>query len=171
MRSTRFGIAFFACAALLFGAGQVQAASCSSFVIIKSHDAGASTVEIEHTKGKTRKFFPKPEGTPTGPSKIPSKCKRKITKNSTFPVKSSGGRLSMTQIRTNFQGTMLNDADDDSWLGKKLAELIEGKTKVVAVFREGIGKDAPVGITTIYIPITEDEKKEIKRLEEQATDV
>lgn len=171
MRATQLGFAVLAGAALLFGAGQAQAASCSSFVIIKSYDASASTVELEHTNGNTRKFFPKPEGTPSGPSKIPSKCKRKITKESTFPVKATGGRLSMTQIRSNFQGEMQNDPDDDNWLPNKLKELIDGKTEVVAIFREGLGKDAPVGITTIYLPITDEEMKEIKRLEEQAEDV
>ncbi len=167
----RLGIAVLSFVALFFAASQAQAASCSSFVIIKSFDAGSSTVELEHTKGKTRKFFPKPEGTPTGPSKIPSKCKRKITKKTNFPVKATGGRLSMTQIRSNFEGKMQNDADDESWLGKKLQELVDGKTKVVAVFREGIGKDAPVGITTLYLPITDEEKVEIKRLEDLAEDV
>ena len=167
----RLGIAVFVFSALFLAASNAQAASCSSFVVIKSYDADASTVELEHTKGKSTKFFPKPEGTPRGPSKIPSKCKRKVTKNTTFPVKASGGRLSMTQIRSNFEGTMLNDADDESWLGKKLQELIDGKEMVVAVFREGIGKDAPVGITTIYLPANEEDMKEIKRLEEQAEDV
>ncbi len=98
----RLGIAVLSFVALFLGASQAQAASCSSFVIIKSFDASSSTVELEHTQGKSRKFFPKPEGTPSGPSKIPSKCKRKVTKNTNFPVKASGGRLSMTQVRSNF---------------------------------------------------------------------
>jgi hypothetical protein len=76
----------------------------------------------------------------------------------------------MTQIRTNFQGKMLNDADDPSWLPAKLKELIDGKTQVVSVIRAGIGKDAPLGVTTIYVPITEEEKAEITRLENQAED-
>ena len=36
---------------------------------------------------------------------------------------------------------------------------------------EGLGKDAPLGITTIYLPITEEEKAEIVRLESQVEDV
>ena len=37
--------------------------------------------------------------------------------------------------------------------------------------RQGIGKDAPLGITTIYLPITEEEKAEIARLEAQGEDM
>jgi len=39
------------------------------------------------------------------------------------------------------------------------------------VIRPGIGKDAPLGVTTIYLPITEEEKAEIKRIDDQAEDV
>ena len=39
------------------------------------------------------------------------------------------------------------------------------------VVRPGLGKDAPLGITTIYMPITEPELAEIKRLEDSAEDV
>jgi len=165
--TTSIALAFAAVAAV-----EAQAASsCSSFIVIKSFDAGANTIEVEHSKGNMRKFFPKPEGTPTGPSKIPAGCKRKVTKQTTLGVKSTGGRLSMTQIRSNFEGKMLNDAADPNWLPAKLKELIEGKTEVVSVIREGIGKDSEYGITTIYLPITEEEQAEIKRLEDQGEDI
>ncbi len=77
----------------------------------------------------------------------------------------------MTQVRSNFQGKMLNDLDDPAWLPAKLKELIEGKTEVVVVIRPGVGKDAPLGITTIYLPITEEELAEIKRIDEDAEDI
>jgi len=149
----------------VFGAAQAQAASCSSFVVIKSYDAASNTIEVSHEKGKMRKFFPKPEGTPTGPTKIPASCKRKVTKETSLVVKSTGGRLSMTQIRSNFEGKMLNDTDDPNWLPAKLQELIDGKTEVVAIIRPGMGKDAPLGVTTVYLPITPEEEAEITRLE------
>lgn len=166
----RFWIGVLMFLALCLGAAQAQAGSCSSFVVIKSFDADSSTIEVEHEKGKMRKYFPKPSGTPSGPGKIPSSCKRKITKKTNLVVKATGGRLSMTQIRSNFQGKMLNDADDPSWLPARLMELIEAKTLVVSIIRAGIGKDAPLGVTTIYMPITEEEKAEITRLENQAED-
>lgn len=150
---------------LFFGAAQAQAASCSSFVVISSYDEATNAIEVAHEKGKTSKFFPKPEGTPTGPSKIPAPCKRSVTKQTSLIVKSSGGRLSMTQIRSNFEGKMLNDTEDPKWLPAKLKELIDGKTLVVAVIRPGMGKDAPLGVTTIYVPITPEEEAEIERLE------
>ena len=161
----RFWIAVLMFVALFFGAAQAQAASCSSFVVIKSYDADANTIEVDHEKGKMRKYFPKPSGTPSGPSKIPSSCKRKITKQTSLVVKATGGRLSMTQIRSNLDGKMLNDADDPAWLPAKLKEIIDGKVQVVSVIRAGMGKDAPLGVTTIYMPITEEEKTEITRRE------
>jgi hypothetical protein len=39
------------------------------------------------------------------------------------------------------------------------------------VIRPGVGKDAPLGITTLYLPITEEELAEIKRIEDEAEDV
>jgi hypothetical protein len=166
----RLWIAVLMFIALFFGAAQAQAGSCSSFVVIESFDADSSTIEVDHSKGKMRKYFPKPDGTPTGPTKIPAKCRSKITKKTNLVVKATGGRLSMTQIRSNFQGNMLNDPDDPAWLPAKLNELIAGKTLVVAIIRAGMGKDAPLGVTTIYLPITEEEEAEITRLENLAED-
>ena len=51
-----------------------------------------------------------------------------------------------------------------------LVQLIADNTQVVVVIRPGMGKDAPLGITTIYLPITDEERAEIKRLEDQAED-
>jgi hypothetical protein len=65
---------------------------------------------------------------------------------------------------------MQNDTDDEAWLPTKLKELIDAKTEVVIVVRPGVGKDAPLGMTTLYLPITEEEKAEIQRLEDQAED-
>ena len=49
---------------------------------------------------------------------------------------------------------------------------IEGKTKVVIVVREmGPGRDAPLGITTVYMPITPEEEAEIERIDAEAEDV
>ena len=167
----RFAISLFALAALMLGSTQAEAASCSTFAVIKSHDADAGTAEISYAKGKKRKYFPKPEGSPSDTSKIPGKCTRKVTKATSFVVKASGGRLSITQVRSNFEGKMLNDTDDENWLPTKLAQLIADKTMVVVVIRPGLGKDAPLGITTIYVPITEEELAEIERLENLAEDV
>jgi len=150
--------------------GQAQAKSCSSFVVIKSYDADAKTVVVKHVKGKPRKFFPKPEGAPSDTSKIPGKCKSKQRKDD-YAVKSSGGRMSVTQVRSNFEGKMLNDTDSDEWFATKVEELVDGKTTVVAVIRAGMGKDAPLQVTTIYLPANEADFAEIKRLEDQAEDL
>lgn len=168
----RFTIPMLAVFALLLGAApSADAASCSSLAVIKAYDAEGSRVKIDFEKGSMNKFFPRPEGAPNDTQKVPKKCGRKVTKSSTFHVKASGGRLSMTQIRTNFDGKMLNDTKDDAWLGNKLNELITNETEVVVVIRPGMGKDAPLGITTVYMPITDEEKAEIARLESQAEDV
>ena len=168
----RIGIPVLAVLALcLLGASQASAKSCSTFAVIASFDEAASTVEVKYEKGKSSKFFPKPEGTPRDTSKIPGKCTRKVTKLTSFKVKATGGRMTMTQVRSNFQGKMLNDADDAAWLPAKLNELVEAKTLVVIVIRPGMGKDAELSVTTIYVPITEEEKAEIKRLESQGEDL
>ena len=168
----RFGISVLVFVALCLGATQAEAASsCSSFVVIQSFDEAASTVEVSYEKGKQRKFFPKPEGSPTDTSKIPKACRSKVTKVTSLVVKATGGRMSVTQVRSNFQGKMLNDRDDKTWLPGQLEQLIADKTKIVAVIRPGMGKDAPLGITTLYLPITEEELAEIKRLENEAEDV
>ena len=168
----RSGIPVLVFVALCLGATQAEAASsCSSFVVIKSFDEAASTVEVSYEKGKERAFFPKPEGSPRDTSKIPKACRSKVKKTKSFVVKATGGRMSVTQVRSNFQGKMLNDRDDKTWLPGRLKQLIADKTKVVAVIRPGMGKDAPLGITTLYLPITEEELAEIKRIEDEAEDV
>jgi hypothetical protein len=140
----RFGIPALVFVALCLGASQAGAASsCSSFVVIKSYDEAAKTVEVSYEKGKQRAFFPKPEGSPRDTSKIPKECRSKVKKTKSFVVKPTGGRMSVTQVRS----------------------------KVVAVIRPGVGKDAPLGITTLYLPITEEELAEIKRIEDEAEDV
>ena len=168
----RFGIPVLIFVALCLGATQAEAASsCSSFVVISSFDEAASTVEVSYAKGKERQFFPKPEGSPRDTSKIPKQCRSKVKKTKSFVVKATGGRMSVTQVRSNFQGKMLNDRDDKTWLPGRLKQLIADNTKVVAVIRPGMGKDAPLGITTLYLPITEEELAEIKRIEDEAEDV
>jgi len=155
--------------ALALGATQAQAASCSVFASIKSFDAEALELEIKVEKGSERKFFPKPEGTPPI-SKIPNKCKRKVTKQTKFPVKPTGGRMSITQVRANFSGKMVNDSDDASSFTSHIEGLIKDETTVLVLLRPGPGKKDPIKLTTIYLPITEEEKAEIQRLEDQAED-
>jgi hypothetical protein len=77
----------------------------------------------------------------------------------------------VTQVRSNFQGKMLNDLEDPAWLPAQLKKLVGDKTTVVIVIRPGVGKDAPLGVTTIYLPITEEELAEIKRIEDDAEDI
>ena len=166
----RFVIPVVVFVALCLGSAQADAASCSAFAVIKSYDADASTVALTFGKGKERKFFPKPEGTPKT-SKLQDRCKRKVTKSPSFVVKPTGGKMTMTQVRSNFEARVLNDTEDPAWFPAKLKELIEGKTQVVVVIRPGVGKDAPLGVTTIYLPITEEEKTEIKRIDDQAEDI
>jgi len=167
----RYAIPVFVFLAACLGAGQAHAQSCSSFVVIKSYDPATSTVEVDHDKGNMRKFFPKPEGAPTDTTKVPGSCKSKVTKESKLSVKATGGRMSITQVRTNFEGRMLNDADSETWLPAKLQELIGAKTEVVAVIRPGMGADKSLSITTIYLPADEADLAEIKRLEAQAEDL
>lgn len=155
--------------ALALGAAQAEAASCSAFASIKVYDADASEMEVKFEKGSERKYFPKPEGTPPI-SKIPTKCKRRMTKQTKFPVKATGGRMSITQVRANFSGKMLNDSDDASWFSSHIEGLIKDKTTVLILLRPGPGKSDPVKLTTIYLPITDEEKAEIQRLEDQAED-
>jgi len=166
----RLFISLFALAGLVFASVQAEAKSCSSFAVIKSHDAEANTVEVEYEKGRTTKYFPKPEGTPRDSSKIPNPCKGKVLKQTSLVVKPTGGRMTVTQVRSNFEGKMQNDTDDPAWLAARLKELIDAKTEVVVVVRPGMGKDAPLGMTTLYLPITEEEKAEIQRIEDDAED-
>ena len=167
----RFGIPILAFLALCLGSSSAGAASCSSFAVFTSFDADANQAEVSYERGNKTKYFPKPEGTPRDASKIPASCKKKVTKQTSLVVKSTGGRMSLTQVRSNFQGKMLNDADDPKWLPAELARLVAAETQVVIVVRPGMGKDAPLGITTIYLPVTDEELAEIERLENDAEDV
>ena len=166
----RLVISLFALVGLVFASAQAEAKSCSSFAVIKSYDAEANTVAVEYKKGRTTKFFPKPEGTPKDSSKIPNSCKGKVLKETSLVVKPTGGRMTVTQVRSNFEGKMQNDTGDPAWLPAKLEELIGAKTEVVIVVRPGMGKDDPLGMTTLYLPITEEEKAEIQRIEDEAQD-
>jgi hypothetical protein len=166
----RWALVVFAALALGLGSAQAKAASCSSFALIKSFDAAAKTVEISYEKGKLGKFFPRPEGDSQSGSRIAKSCRGKVKKTTTLVVKPTGGRMTVTQVRSNFEGKMLNDPDDPAWLPAQLEKLIAEQTPVVVVIRPGIGKDAPLGITTIYLPITDEELAEIQRLEDEAED-
>lgn len=165
------GFLVFAVLAVGLGSAQAQARSCSSFAVIKSYDPATKTVEISHEKGKISKFFPRPEGDSQSGSRIPKGCKRKVKKTTKLVVKPTGGRLTLTQLRSNFDGKMLNDTEDPAWLPARLEKLIAEQTTVVVVIRPGMGKDAPLGITTMYLPISEEELAEIKRLEEEGEDL
>jgi hypothetical protein len=94
-----------------------------------------------------------------------------VKKTTSLVVKPTGGRMTVTQVRSNFEGKMLNDPDDPAWLPAQLEKLIAEETQVVVVIRPGIGKNAPLGITTIYLPITDEELAEIQRLEDQEEDI
>jgi len=167
----RYVIPAIALLSISLGALRAEAQSCSYFVVFKSYDAAAKTAEVEYEKGSERKFFPKPEGANTDTSKIPKKCSKRITRTTTLQVKPTGGRMSVTQLRSNFEGKMLNDTEDDAWLPTELNKLIEAKTEVLAVLRPGRNKKDPVALTTIYLPITDAEIAEIARIDAQAEDV
>ena len=165
----RYAIPVFLFLAFCLGGAQAQARSCSTFVVIKSYDADAKVLTVKHVRGKPRKFFPKPEGSPSE-NKIPGKCKKK-QKQDTYGVKPSGGRMSVTQVRSNFEGKMLNDTDSDEWFANQIKELVDAKTEVVALIRPGMTKGAPLQLNTIYLPANEADFAEIKRLEDQAEDL
>jgi hypothetical protein len=167
----RLAILVFAVLALCLGSTQANARSCSSFALIKSYDAAAKTVEISYEKGKLGKFFPRPEGDSQSGSRIAKGCRGKVKKTTALVVKPTGGRMTVTQVRSNFEGKMLNDTEDPAWLPAQLEKLIAEETQVVVVIRPGIGKDAPLGITTIYLPITDEELAEIQRLEDLEEDI
>jgi len=156
---------------MFLGASQAQAASCSGFAVVKKLDPAANYVKVAWGKGSESRFFPKTEGTPANNSKIPAACKTRIKKKTTeFVIKPVGGRMSVTQVRMNFSGKMLNDVEDPAWLHGQLNKLIEDGTKVAIVIREGVGTDSPYNLTTVYMPITDEEKAEIARLDAQAQD-
>jgi len=146
------------------------AKSCSSFAVITAYDADAKSVQLKTEKGRESKFFPKPDGAPKV-SKIPKKCSSKVLKQASFPVTPTGGRMTVTQVRANFSNKMQNDTDDATWLPRKLEELIAAKTKVLVVARPPVtDKKGASGLTTIYLPISEEEIAEIARLDAQAQD-
>ncbi|MEZ4217898.1 MAG: hypothetical protein R3E88_15540 [Myxococcota bacterium] len=163
-----------AIAALVFGPSSAFAASssCALFAVFKSYDAAKHEVEVDFVKGNERKFFPRPDsGGGNQQSKLPKQCSGKFKKEKIFSVKETGGRLSVTQVRSNFEGRMLNDLEDPNWLPGQLQKLIAEKTEVPVVIRPGMGKNDPLSITTLYLPITDDELKEIERIEAQVEDV
>lgn len=155
----------------LAASAQAYAASCHSFAKIKSYDAAGSTVEVEWTKGKTQKYFPRGEGATGDITKIPKRCKRSLLKITTVPVKATGGRLSVTQIRSNREGKMLNDTESADWFKGQMDQLIASGDDVIVVLRPGKSKKDPAPMTTIYLPVTQEELDEIKRLEEQVEDL
>ena len=91
-------------------------------------------------------------------------------KQTSLAVKPTGGRMSVTQVRSNYNGKMLNDTEDEAWVPGELTKLIETETQVVIVVRPGMKKDDPLGITTIYLPVTDEELAEIKRIEDTAVE-
>ena len=167
----RFILPVLAVLVLGLGAVRAEAQSCSTFVVIESYDPAAKTAELSYEKGSQSKYFPKPEGANTDTTKIPKKCSKRITKNTSLQVKPTGGRMSVTQLRSNFEGKMLNDTEDAAWLPAELAKLIEAKTVVLAIVRPGKKKTDPVALTTLYLPITDEEVAEIARIDAQAKDV
>jgi hypothetical protein len=143
--------------------------SCATFATFKSYDPTEQRVVLKFQKGNQRKYFPKPDGSPNM-NKLPKKCSGKIKKLGTFPVKPLGGRMTITQVRSNVDGKMLNDTEDATWLPGVINKLVADKTQVAVVIRQGMTKDSPYGVTTIYMPVTQEELDDIKRLEAQAVD-
>ena len=139
---------------------------------IKSYDLEAKTVEVKYTKGSQSRYFPKPEGSTSTTTKIPRKCSKRLTKkNTTLPFKPTGGRMSVTQFRSNFSSKMLNNTDDPKWVSGEFDKLIADETTVLALLRPGRKRGDPPQLTTIYLPITDEERAEIKRIESDAVDV
>ncbi len=167
MRATILLLAFVV--PFLFAA-QASAKSCSAFGIIKAYDEAGGTVEIEFTKMKATKFFPRPEGASGDITKIPKKCKRSVLKASTFPVKSTGGRMSVTRVRNNLSGKMLNDTESAEWFKAEMDKIIASGGDVALVLRPGKSKKDPVPLTTIYLAATDEDFAEIARLEAQVSD-
>jgi len=158
-------------AAIAFAPSQADAAgSCSGYAVIQSYDEAGKTAKIKYVKGSESRFFPRPEGS-AGNSKLPKPCRGKVKKQTELVVTPTGGRMTVTQVRANFSGKMLNDTEDKAWVPTQLKKLVEDKTVVAVLVRPGMSKGDPLGITTIYLPISEEEKAEIERLENQAEDV
>lgn len=156
--------------AVLFIAGEASAASCHSFAKILSYDEAASTVEVKWEKGSTRKYFPQPEGSTGDVTKIPARCRGAALKETTVPVKATGGRLSVTQVRSNQEGRMLNDTESAEWFKGQIDSIIAGGVPVVAVLRPGKKRGDPAPMTTIYLPVTEEELADIERRENEVVD-
>lgn len=167
MRSTLF---LLVAAVPFLAAAHAQAASCSTFGTIKSYDEAGATVEVEFTKGKATKFFPRVSGATGDITKIPKSCKRSALKNSTVPVKATGGRMSLTQIRNNLTGKMLNDTESAAWFKTEIDKLIAAGDPVVLVLRPGKKRGDPSPMTTIYLAATAEDMAEIQRLEDQVSD-
>jgi len=153
------------------GATRAEAQSCSYFVAFTAYDAAKKTVDVTYERGSQKKYFPKPEGAPSDTTKIPKKCSKRITRDTTLKAKPTGGRMSVTQFRENFSGKMRNDLDDEGWFGPQIQQLITDKTAVVAIIRPARKKGDMPELTTIYLPITEEEKAEIARIDAEAKDV
>lgn len=167
----RITLAAFTLLALGLAAPRAEAQSCSSFVQIKGFDAAAKTVSVSYERGSQARYFPKPEGATTETTKIPNKCPGKVTRHTDLAVEPTGGRMTVTQIRSNFEGRMLNDTEDAAWLPARLEKLKADETTVVAVIRPGKKRTDTPELTTIYLPITEEEKQEIARIDAQAEEV
>jgi hypothetical protein len=157
--------------AFAFAPTQADAAgSCSGYALIKSYDADKSIATIKYTKGNENQYFPRTSGS-VGNSKLPKPCRGKIKKQTDLVVTPTGGRMTITQVRANYSGKMLNDTEDKTWVPALIEKLVADKTKVAVLVRQGMKKDSPYGLTTIYLPITDEEKAEIDRLESLAEDV
>lgn len=167
-----FTSAAVAASILLFAASSAQAAgSCSVFAIIKSYDAATESVTFQRFKGNERRFFPKTEGAPST-SKIPKPCSAKAMQQKSYKVTPTGGRMSVTQVRSNFEGKMQNKTGDPAWLPGKLKTLIDEKRRTVILLRQPpTDRTGDLAVTTIYLPVTQEEKDEIARLNSQAEDV
>ncbi len=145
--------------------------SCSVFAKVTGFDDASTSITLKRDKGSEAKYFPKTDGAPAT-SKIPKGCKGNIWRQKSFEVKPTGGRMTITQIRSNFSGKMLNDVDDETWLPAKMKELVKSGDTLVVILRQPPGSDRrdPYAVTTIYMPITDEELKEIERLNAQAED-
>ena len=152
-------------------ATQASAKSCSAAGTIKSYDEAGATVEIEFEKGNKNKFFVRPEGATGDISKVPKDCRRSLLKNTTLPVKATGGRMSITQVRNNITGKMQNDTESAEWFANQMSALISEGSEVWLVLRPGKSKKDPAQLTTIYLPATAEDMKEIARMESQVSDV
>ena len=173
----RLFITALAAVGVFLAASQAEAASCSGFATFKQIDKEANFVQVKWVKGSESRYFPKTEGTPANNSKIPAMCKTRIKKKITdFRLKPVGGKMSITQVRENFSGKMKNPKEDEGadtqsgYLYGTIEKLMKDKTKVAIIVRDGVTKDDPYNLTTIYLPITDEEKAEIARLDAQATD-